>query len=352
MAKDGFRKKQNKSGVFWEYRVSLGVGLDGKTKRKSFYGKTQAICRQKYNDYLKESEDKIAKVATIAEWAKQWLEIYKKPNVTFGTYCNYKMYVENRIVPSIGHLKLSQLRPAHISEFLSSLSDLSNSAQHHIYLTLKGIFDTAVENGFLKRSPLPKFAPKTQTETTIEVFTKTELQSLIETAKNHKYGLLVLLPLYTGMRMGEIIALKWTDINFKNKTITVRSSMARAEKGGYIEKPPKSGKQRIIVMPDELIALLKNTIKNGIYVLTGDKESYITQNQYEGRYKKVLDAAKVRYLSPHKCRHTYATYLVRGGADLPTIQALLGHAELSTTEIYIDIDISDKQNNIKKLNYN
>ena len=106
-----------------------------------------------------------------------------------------------------------------------------------------------------------------------------------------------------------------------------------------------------IVMPNELTAILKNTPKRGIYVITGDKEPFITQNQYELRYKQVLQAADVRYLSPHKCRHTYATYLVRGGADLPTIQALLGHAELSTTEIYIDIDISDKQKNIKKLKY-
>lgn len=351
MAKDGFRKIQRPSGPIWEYRVSLGVGLDGKTKRKSFYGKTQAICRRKYDDFMQGKDDKISNVATVKEWAEQWLEIYKKPNVTYGTYHNYKMYVDNRIVPSIGHLKLAQIKPAHISEFMSTVSKLSNSAQHHIYLTLKGIFDTAVENGFIKTSPMPKFMPKNQSESTIEVFGKDELKKLIDTAKNHKYGLLVLLPLYTGMRMGEIIALKWTDVNFKNKTITIRKSMARAEDGGYAEKSPKSGKERIIVMPNELTAILKNTPKRGIYVITGDKEPFITQNQYELRYKQVLQAADVRYLSPHKCRHTYATYLVRGGADLPTIQALLGHAELSTTEIYIDIDISDKQKNIKKLKY-
>ena len=334
------RKRAN--GV-WEYVITLDSG-----KRKSFYAKKRSDALNKYEEWKKSGSITIEKVTTVGEWAEKWLEVYKKGTVSFGTYENYKGYVKNHIVPGLGNLKFEDVRPAHIQQFFRERQNLSASAIKHIYIALKGVFDTAVENKLCSYSPItrPKF-PRGETRK-IEVFTADEISAIVKHAGTVEYGYFVLLLLYTGLRRGELLALQWNDIG--DDMITVRRSQARAEGGGYTNKAPKSGKARYVGITEPLRAILKNIPRTSLFVIN-ESGKQLTPHQFESRYYSVLKELNVPMRSPHKCRHTYATYLVKGGADLRTVQAILGHSSLAVTEIYTHVDTSDILRNVNKLSY-
>lgn len=335
-----------------EYRVLLGIKTDGSYWRKSFYGKTEKEAIKKYEKWLKcESNTPIERVQTVGEWAAKWLEIYKKDKVEYSTYRNYEMYVNNHIIPALGRLKFKQVRPAHIEFFFRERAHLSKSAQKHIYIALNGIFKTAAENHFCKENPVKKQTSLSKKENKIKVFSPTQVKKILEDAKKHQYGILVQLLLYTGLRIGELIALQWTDIDFKNNLINIQRAVTRAENGNYKEKTPKSGKERIIGINETLKDILLNLPKKGIYILTDENGHQLTYNSYYWKYNKFFEETNNYYLSPHKCRHTYATYLLKGGADLRVIQSLLGHSNINVTEIYTHIDTDDIKANVVKLSY-
>lgn len=344
--------RRRKDGLV-EYRVYLGIGQDGKPWRPSFYGKDEKEALQAYKDWLKGSGNTpIEKVKTVGEWADKWLELYKKDGrdkVAYSTYRNYKMYVENHIKPHIGKLKFEQVRPAHIEQLFAKLpKDMSYSARRHINIALNGIFKTAVENHFCKENPVrPMPMPKADSAS-IKVFTPEQVKKIIEEAKHNEYGIYVLFPLYTGMRIGEITALMWSSI--REDEIIVSSAMTRSEEGGYEEGPTKNRKQRVIPISPEFRKVLDNIPVTGLYVFS-ENGIPLTPHQYEKRYRKFFTQTGIEYLSPHKCRHTYATYLLRGGADLRVIQTLLGHSKIGVTEIYTEVNVDDLKKNITKLGY-
>ena len=353
------KRQSNGTGTFKirkdgtvEYKVSLGSGINGAPIRKSFYGKYKADAIAKYKEWLKESGNvPIEKVETVKEWAYLWLELYKKNNVAYGTYHDYKMYIDNHIVPALGRLKLTQVRPAHIKQFYNDKNrvNLSQSAIRYINITLKGIFDSAVKNHYCNESPIGIIKKPKSCAEQIKVFSPEQIKSILSDAPHHENGICVLLLLYTGLRMGELLALHWSDI--KDGVITVRQSLAKAEGGGYELKSTKSGKVRYVGVTQNLQNIFDGIPKTSLYVLSGKGGNPVTIDGFSWRYKKFFTDTNNFYLSPHKCRHTYATYLIKGGADLRSVQDLLGHSSVSVTEIYTHVDTDDIKNNVRKLGY-
>lgn len=361
--KQSAARQKNGTGSFYhrkdgtvQYRVYMGIGADGKPWRPSFYGKDEKEALKAYKDWLKSSgETPIEKVKAVGEWADKWLELYKKTGrdkVAYSTYRNYKMYVDNHIKPHIGKLKFEQVKPAHIEQLYSRLpKDMSYSARRHINIALNGIFKTAVENRFCKENPIKSMPMPTIDSEDIKVFTPKQVEKIIRDAKTDPDGMYVQFPLYSGMRVGEITALQWSSVDYKNGEIRVKSAMTRAEDGGYEEGKTKSRKSRVVPISPELEAVLKSIPVNGLYVFSDDGSAPLSHHQYEYRYARFFKRTDAPYLSPHKCRHTYATYLLRGGADLRVIQTLLGHSKISVTEIYTEVNVDDLKNNVARLGY-
>jgi len=328
------------------YRVTLDDG-----ERKAFYGKTEKECRQKYKEYLDNKGVTIEKVVTVSDWAEKWLEIYKKGKVEYGTYHNYELYVKNHIIPDLGHLKLNNVRPAHIEEFFSHRTHLSESARRHIRIALRGIFETAVDNKYCISNPVKPQKSLKKPEETIKIFTLDQLEKLISDAKAHKFGAYVLIPLYTGMRLGELLALQWGDIDLKHGIITVRQSRAVAEAGGYENKTTKNRKVRAVDIGEKLNEILSGMPMTGLYLFSGELGRPISPVTYNRRYKEVFEETGNFYLSAHKCRHTYASELLHSGVDIRLIQELLGHTRISTTEIYTHVTLKDVKGSSDKLSY-
>lgn len=341
-----FREKAG--GV--EFRIQLEMP-DGSLVRKSFFGKTQQLARRAYEDFLRSGCRVTPSTAeTVAQWGELWLAA-KKGAVSYRTYANYQLYFARHIVPSLGSVPLKKLKPIQVQTMLAQRAGLSASARHHILLCLRQIMRSAVENGKCQSDPTVGVTVKKEKAMKIEVFTPEEI-SVIMQHIHEPFGLAVALMLYTGCRSEEVMALRWSDVDLKQGFLTIRRVITKTTKGMYEPvDTTKSGKPRTLVIPKPLGDLLSSVSKTSIYVVPGADGGYLNNNSFRYRYNAFLADLPVRKLSPHKCRHTYATYLLRGGADLRSIQAALGHYSLSVTEVYTHVDLSDQQRMVSALSY-
>ena len=154
------------------------------------------------------------------------------------------------------------------------------------------------------------------------------------------------------MRMGELRALKWENVDLENNIIHISNAVAEVEIGEMI-KGTKTGKDRYVGINDNFKKVLLNQYKNKTseFVIAGDNNGFLRMHQFNYRYEKFFTDNTIPYLSPHKCRHTYATYLVKNGADLRTVQELLGHVKINTTQRYTQVDMDMIKNGVNKLKY-
>ncbi|MDR1631246.1 MAG: tyrosine-type recombinase/integrase [Oscillospiraceae bacterium] len=366
---DGTLRK-NKRGA-WEYRVCAGRDFENKLIRKSFYGKTKSEAKEKYKLWLqnKDKEASIERVKTVNQWAKHWLEIYKKDIITYKSYCNYELYVNKHILPAIGTLRLGDVRPAHIQKLINEKSDFSASALNHIKIALNGIFETAVKNRLCESNPADDVRLPQKTQKAPEVFSKTEIESILNFAPTDKHGYYVQLLLYTGLRVSELLALQWVDVDLDNEVIYINKTLRQAENEKPTDKShlyelvntTKTGRSRTVSISQKCCDILKAIPRKGIFVICDSASSgFISPSCFDSRYRRFFErlnatlddtSTQVRALSPHKARHTYATYLLSGGADLRVIQELLGHSKITTTEIYTHVDIDQQKASIVKLTY-
>lgn len=351
---DGTIRKR-KDGRF-EYRVVVGTDMKGNPIRKSFYADGPTKAKNLYKAWLQNEKTPIERVQTVAQWAEQWLEIYKKDKIAYKSYVNYKMYIEKHIVPALGALKLDSVRPAHLEQFYQSKMDLSRYARRDLDTILRGVFGSAVDNHLCTTNPALKADPQKGGVKKVDVFTPDEIKKILAFADTHKYGAYIQLLLYSGLRMGEVLALQWGDIDFNEELLTIRHAIAASEDGPQL-KGTKTDRIRYVGISPQLQKALQSFPKYGLFVLADEKGRHRTPSHFRNAYKQFFfdlnDGKKdqVRYLSPHKCRHTFATYVLRGGANLREVQSLLGHSTVKSTEIYTHINTDDVKKSVLKLAY-
>lgn len=373
------KRQSNGTGTFvrrkdglYEYRVSLGIGLDGKRLRKSFYGKTKSAAVSKYKDWLKNSENiPIERVTTVGEWADKWLELYKKGKVSYITYSDYAGYIRNQIKPLLGRLRLEQVRPAHIQAFFAKVgkvdrkgepipgSMLSDSARRKLLIILNNLFETAIENRFCTENPARSVKLERQPQREIEVYTSREIKAILDYMPRHAAGRYMAIMLYSGMRIGELLALQWSDVDLENQVITVRRALKHTPEGDRVGNTPKSKRIRVIPISGALGAVLESLPRRSPFVVPNARGGHHTHASFDTVYYGFLDdlnaglpeGEKVRRLSPHKCRHSFATYSVKSGVPIAVLQQILGHAQISTTQIYTHVDTDDLKKNIQKLRF-
>lgn len=351
------KRQSNGSGTYRskngkiEYRINVQMP-DGSEKRKSFYGKTKAECRRKHKEFLQhlqESDTHISKKITLAEWGDTWLQV-KKGTVGYKSWYNYKLYWEKHIKPVLGGCQIHSVLPIQIEQLMADQAKtLSKSAQYSIYQTLRQIFASAIDNGILTSSPMAKIHAPKRERMQIDVFTPEEIDCILK-AVDRPFGVEVAFLLYTGLRLGEICGLMWTDID--GELLHIRRAVARIDVNTWgIKDCPKSGKERVIALPEPLQMLLKDVPRTSLYIFHMPDGSHMNNDSFSWRYEKFIKSLPIRYLSPHKCRHTYATYLLRGGADLRSIQQALGHSSVAVTEIYTHTTKEDQIRIAKCLSY-
>ena len=368
--------RQRKDGR-WEFRVKV----EGRTTPLSFYSmdKDGRGAKKKYRQWLKDSGgEAVESVQTVEKWARTWLEVSKKGRVAPKTYENYAYYVERFILPAIGKKKLDSVRPVHMEEIFCNASGLSHSARNEIKVCLNGIFKSARKNRLCKANPAEDIVLQRDPDKPPQAHSLDEVRAILSYAPSHNWGSYVELALYTGLRTEELCGLMWSDVDLDAGLLTVRRVVAEVENtdAGALMKPDRNGRirkrrkyalvettksrrERTVALNEPGADAFRRIRKTGLYVLPADDGGFLRPPLFAHRYAAVLrdlnrtlpEDRRVQELSPHKARHTYASALLEGGANIRAVQEQLGHARLTTTQIYTHVDLEARRDNIKKLSY-
>lgn len=360
----------------WQGRVNLGTDINGKRKQKYFYGTTEKEVKKKLKDYFIQGEkytaNNIAKM-TLEEFLVDWLENILVHTLKPKSYAIKEYIIKQQIAPRIGMLQVNSLVASDIQQMINNMvkEDLSYSTIKKAYDTLNQRFKLAINQEQVNKNPilgvvLPKQKNKKNSE--IQYFSKEQCKELIEESRRiydynnknvYRLGELVPFLIFTGLRIGEAIALEWKDIDYKNKTITVNKNVVEVkskETGKYILEKQDSTKTdsstRIIPISNNAMECIKNLKEiNGDkkFIFASQTGQYISPSNFNRMFRGIQKALNYEAtLGLHSLRHTFATLMLNNGIDVKIVSELLGHSNVSVTyNIYIHTIQSQK---IKAIN--
>ena len=367
-----------KSNGTYLIRVSCGLDGSGKqiTRSKTFKPSKPNLSYQKLNKEIDQfvaefelevksggkgaSFDKI----TFSEFCTKYLE-QKKTTLSPNTYVFYEMIIRTELIPMFGNMKLKEIKTYHVQQFIQYLATekkrndgveggISATTVRRYTTVLRSILTLAYKLDYIdedvgssRKIEFPKEAP-----TEIEVYTIEEVGEILKALETEPINIktLVEIAIFTGMRRGEIVGLKWGDIDFENQKIHVKRSIYKTKEGKAQEKDPKSKYGiRTISIPEHLcktlvayraqqdrhISFLGDAWKNLDYVFT-EEDGYVMNPQTPTKqFSHFLRRHGIRHLKFHGLRHTSATMLLANGCDIKTVSTRLGHADIDTTNIYV-----------------
>lgn len=352
VARHGENIRKRKDGR-WEARYQIFDVSKGRKVYRSVYGSTYEEAKKKQTDVILAAEKKSDYGAEqsnqggdssciqvlFSQAAAEWLEEIsgKRKYSTYVKYGNiYRIHIEGVLGSFLLSGILDQKIPEKISDHLSE-KNLSDSIRKSVGSVAKQILEFA---GRKYSVPVPVLAlPAGKPgKRPVEMFSKSEQSRLLTCIYNNpdKIKTAMLLCLYTGMRLGELCALRWTDIDFCDRTVTINRTVQRITVKGcptktiLMESDPKSeSSKRTIPLTEEIIKWLKGLKEDGRYVFGGHKPFEPRRMQYQ--MKRILKEADVDNRNFHILRHTFATNCVESGMDVKTLSMILGHSDVKIT---------------------
>ncbi|MDR3263893.1 MAG: site-specific integrase [Clostridiales bacterium] len=303
----------------------------------------------------------------LYEFLDMWLENVIKGNVRISTHTAYKGYIENHIKRLLYNEQIKEISIEKIQKFIGQLGSeekaLSPKTIRSIFIMLKTALQCAVDYEYIIKNPCVKVRLPKLKEKEINVFTHDEQRKLETAILNScdRRHIGVLLCLYTGLRIGELCALKWEDINLKEKTLTVRNSLNRVSndnnnesKTQILQEEPKTKKsKRIIPLPEFICEILCKQKKDSKsqHVISMKSGKPVEPRAMQTIYKKLLKIADIAEHNFHVLRHTFATRAIELGADVKTISEMLGHSNsMITINLYVHSLVEQKQKVMQGLN--
>ena len=340
----------------WEYRLMDGYLEDGRPNTVSFYGRTQKEVREKVENFrIRRSSGIDTSVKhTFATWADIWFQNHQD-NITPTTQENYK-YILTTLKEHIGSRKLESIKAFDIEQLLKQLRDegRSNSYLASSRGMLYQIFNKAEANDLILKNPV-RYADKMRSSREApkrkEAFNANEVRLMMENLPHDLLGNSIRLMLGTGMRTQELLALDPKCIAEDGSVISIRQAV-NLIKGTVSVGPPKSrDSYRDIPVPPSLrpCALsIRNTNKKYIWE-AGIKDQPCNPSYFRKKFREALEQIEgVRVLTPHCCRHTYVSQMQALGVDLPTIQSIVGHADIDMTQHYLHVQDSIRQEAVNR----
>ena len=338
------RKKQKpRADGQFEYKGTVGRDIYGNPIRKSFYSsKSREDAKKKYEAYKTEQEitrrigaPEIKHERTFTSWATEWLEVYKRPNLSDVSYRTTYSTEVNRLIDFFSSARLEDIKPLDVQKFFNKNQSLSMSTLKKDKFILNAIFESAIDNDLCYKNPAKHAVLSTvQGKRPRRALTDEQIVEYAQRAAGIRDD--ALLMLLTGIRRGEMLGLMWGDYDAKKRELKIQRSMAQ-EHGKIVARPPKWGSYRTLPLSDEACAVLDRQPRTALHIFPTRDGIAQDPRTWSQKYKRFArELPKELQVTPHELRHTYGTKLMRDGVDIYTIQKLLGHKSIDvTTEIYV-----------------
>lgn len=307
---------------------------------------------------------------TLGEWLIDWLQIYSKQNVRQRTYERYLSLAKH--CKDIADYNLQDLKPLNFQKLYVSLGEYSGETRKKVHNLLHAALDQAVHEQLIPFNPVASVTPPKVVREEVVTFSQDEVEALLAAAREHRWYAPLLLATHTGMRLGEVLGLRWMDVDLDEKCVYVRQTLQYANKGIIFEPPKSKAGKRKISVPDETVAVLQaikpekpipkslcfvsanNTpiqpknferwwtdlqleVNDEWQELEKQRKALLAKDvsqdskQYQAVTTKQKEAKEARHKKFHALRHTHATELLASGENIMDVARRLGHSKASTT---------------------
>ncbi|WP_207695194.1 hypothetical protein DOK67_0001270 [Enterococcus sp. DIV0212c] len=297
---------------------------------------------------------------TFGAWSNLWLTEIMAPKLKESTYASYSNKLQLYVLPSLEKQPLKKITASDIDKLVKRLSEsLAASSVHIVFRIIRSCFEAAKERSYIYINPCERTVLPKINKQKVQALTRVQQKAVeVESMKNNK-GLPILLALETGMRIGEICALKWEDIDFDSSVLKVQRTKQRislpsssGQRTKIIETTPKTiHANRIIPMSSKIKKALLHLKKQAVsaYVVT-NKEHSIEPRTVSYRFERIKRKLGLNNVSFHALRHTFATRCVELGVNIAAISSLLGHSSIKLTlDTYTNSFLEEQRAAIDKL---
>ncbi len=333
----------------WQSRVDLGY-VNGKRVRKAYFGKTRAEAARKLNAALAERERGIApppERETVAKFLTRWLEEVVKPKVRPKTYASYESVCRVHLIPALGRHRLMKLEPSHIQSLMKAKQDqgLSPRTANYCRVVLRRALGQALKWGLVARNVATLVDPPAGAKKEIHPLTVDETRQLLDGAREDRLECIITIAVAMGLRQGEILGLRWQDIDLDHATLSVRQALQRV-KGKIIFGEPKTAKsRRTLTIPgfvtDAIRAQHVRQLEDLLAAGSAWQQSDLVFTTTIGtpmdginvthRFQKLLMRLGLPRQRFHDLRHCCASLLLSQGLTLKDVMDTLGHSQISLT---------------------
>ncbi len=367
---------QRKDGT-WTGRICLGYKENGKQNIKAVYGKTESEVKRKLkalqNDAIKYDNVSLPKL-TFAELLTDWIG-NKKYELKDSSYDRLENTINNNIIPYMGYLQIINIAPRDVQQHINMLTDkgYSYSTIKKVYNAIYASLKYAFEQDYIRKNPcigikLPKQIQRSKSN--IEFFTDEEVDRIVSSATykygtgryKYKHGYAIIILLNTGLRVGELLALKWRNVDVDKRQLYITETRGQIKERSdgesqYVMKDRSTKTQsscRFVPINDKTLAALmyfKGLGYRSDYVMANSDKGVITYRNLHRVLANILKDNNINHGSLHTLRHTFATRLFKNGIDVKVISELLGHSDISITyDIYTHVINEQKKKAVDVLN--
>ena len=344
----------------WEGRYTVGHDPEtGKAIIKNVLGKTQAEVKEKLKKAIEENvgiDYGRAKTYTVGSWLEVWMENYAKIKLRPSTFKTSQGFLKNHIKPQIGSIPLADLTSLDLQRFYKHLLDggrvdrieakkkpkgLAPKTVRNIHQMIGSAYNLAMEQKLVSKNPTQGCALPKVEHKEMKTLTADQLSAFFQEARDSGVYELYYLDLATGLRRGELLGLKWTDVDLDRGVLKIQRAISR-QNGKVVEAPLKTkNAYRTLPLSADAISVLKMQkckVNSSEWVFPSPTGGPMSPDSVLHMLQRVLKRAGLPRIRFHDLRHTFATLALENGMDVKTLSAMLGHVSAVTTlDIYTHI---------------
>jgi integrase len=338
--------RKNKAGKVIGYRGSYIVN----GKRYYVSAKTKTETEQKLRQAMTDADRGLTFDAgglTLGDYLDRWLNDSVRDTVRNTTFERYEQIVRMHIKPALGRVKLKNLTPTHVRGlYKEKLQSRSPRTVQYIHVTLHKALKQAVNDGLVPRNVTDSVKPPQVRREEIHPLTPEQVNALLNAARGDRLEALYMLAIHTGLRQGELLGLKWEDVNLEEGTLQVRRTLTTAKGGPVLSTPKTKGSRRSVKLTQSAVEALRCHLQqqlgeidmagslweeNGLIFASETGEPLERRSIVKYQFKKVLKCAGLPDIRFHDLRHTCATLLLGRNVNPKIVSEMLGHATIAIT---------------------